>query len=111
MTARTAVALVAGVVLLLAAWFAFLAWAFGGLTGLLGVVAPSVVLLGLVWLVAAAVYRRGSSRPALIGLASRRSRSRSSRGVRPSRLTGRASSGSGPVASTRQSPVQPGSEP
>ena len=78
MTTSTAVALVTGVVLLLAAGFAFLAWAFGGLTGLLAFVAPFVVLLGLVWLGAAAAYRRGSSRPALIGLASRRSRSRSS---------------------------------
>lgn len=50
--------LVAGVVLLFAAGFAFLAWAFGGPTGLVGFVAPFVVLLGLVAVSSTLLLRR-----------------------------------------------------
>ena len=44
---RTAVALVGSVVLLLAAPFAYLAWAFGGLSELVAFVVPLAVLVGL----------------------------------------------------------------
>lgn len=45
---RTAVALVSGVVLLLAVPFAFLAWAFGGVPELLAFALPLAVLVGLI---------------------------------------------------------------
>lgn len=59
MSARTAVALVAGAVLLLAVPFAFLTWAFTGTEGLVWFPVPLVVLLGLVAVIAVVARRQG----------------------------------------------------
>ena len=54
---RTAVALVGSAVLLLAVPFAYVAWAFDGVTGLLAFVLPLVLLIGLIAVIAVLARR------------------------------------------------------
>lgn len=62
MRTRTAVALVGGAVLLLAVPFAYVTWAFGGLTGLLAFVLPLALLVGLIAMIAVIAFWAGRPR-------------------------------------------------
>ena len=59
MRTRTAVVLVGTVVLLLAVPFAYVTWAFGGVTELLAFVVPLAVLAALVAVIAVLARRTG----------------------------------------------------